>query len=487
MKKAITLLLSLILLIAFSALLTACDGGTGPQGANGADGADGVSIIKTEVIDGYLWITYSNAPETPVNVGKVSSDAALHDGSEGLEFYPLSDGTYAVGMGNAIYLEEIVFPSTYNGKPVTRIVSSQSVFAVPNDYRTEIKKITIPDSIVAIGDYAFEFCVSITEIEIPNTVTQIGEKCFYGCSQLKNIVLPNGITEIPAYAFGNCENLETISFSSNLEKIGGYAFASCSKLTSISFGSQMKYIGEGAFGGCHALSKVSVDSLGTWLQIEFETGTMFIYSDSHSNPLFYAHDLYINNEKLTELIIPSGTTKINANAFSGCSIQSVTIPASITTVGDYAFYACENLSAVKISDLSAWCKLSFAFYNDYNATYVSNPLYYAHNLYLNNQLITQLVIPDDVTKINEFVFAGANFTSVVMSNNVDEICRGAFYVCDNLDRVYFEGNGMEWSSITKGNANVKLTGATLYTYSAESPTTGGNYWCYDNGIIKIWN
>ena len=74
-----------------------------------------------------------------------------------------------------------------------------------------------------------------------------------------------------------------------------------------------------------------------------------------------------------------------------------------------------------------------------------------------------------------------------MSNNVGEICRGAFYVCDSLDRVYFEGNGMEWSSIIKGNANVKLTGATLYTYSAESPTTGGNYWCYDNGIIKIWN
>ena len=56
MKKAITLLLSLILLIAFSALLTACEGGTGPQGANDADG---VSIIKTEIIDGYLWITYS--------------------------------------------------------------------------------------------------------------------------------------------------------------------------------------------------------------------------------------------------------------------------------------------------------------------------------------------------------------------------------------------------------------------------------------------
>ncbi len=491
MKKLSFLILT-ILILTLTLMLTACNGTPGPQGEKGDQGiqgeagTDGNSIIKTEIIDGCLWITYSNDPDNPVNVGSVSSNASLHTGSEGLEFYPLSDGTYAVSIGNAIYLKDIIFPSTYNGKAVTRIVSSQSVFAIPNDYRTEIENVTIPDSIVAIDDFAFEFCVSITEINIPNSVKSIGEKCFYGCTSLKNITLPESVTEIPSYAFSNCEALESVSLSNNTTSIGAYAFSSCSSLASISFGNKMTTVGGGAFGGCHDLTRVNVDSLATWLNIEFETGNMFMLSDSHSNPLYYAHNLYIDGEKLTDLVLPEGTAQINAHAFSGCSIQSVTVPESLVSVGDFAFYACENLTAVRISDLAAWCNLSFPMSSNMGATYVSNPLYYAHNLYLNNQLITQLVIPETITKINEFAFSGANITSVVIHDEVDEICRGAFYVCDNLEAVYYEGNGMGWSSITKGNANAALTNAPLYVYSATTPTTGGNYWYYDNGVIKIW-
>ena len=134
-------------------------GPQGEQGEQGAQGETGRGIAKVEVIDGYLWVTYTDS-ETPVNVGKVVADDSEDEsqGTEGLAYYPLPDGTYAVGQGNTIYAEEIVIPSTYKGKPVTAIVENglKELSRDPEHFiHPKMKKITIPDSITSIGDGAF--------------------------------------------------------------------------------------------------------------------------------------------------------------------------------------------------------------------------------------------------------------------------------------------------------------------------------------------
>ena len=138
MKKLIAICLVIVFALG---VLVSCEmqgelGIQGVQGEKGKDGVDGVDgekgeagrgILKTEVIDGYLWITYTDDPETPVNAGKVTSDAIndpAEQGTDGLDFYPLPDGTYAVSAGKSIYLEEIVIPATYKGKPVSTIKNS---------------------------------------------------------------------------------------------------------------------------------------------------------------------------------------------------------------------------------------------------------------------------------------------------------------------------------------------------------------------------
>ena len=170
----------------------------GSDGANGAAGANGRGIEKMEIIDGYLYVTYTDST-TPVNIGKVGTESAGGDApvsepyTEGLEFYPMNGGTtYGVCIGKAIYMEHIVIPSTYNGKPVTVIL--EKGFTNSSGSNTYLKSIVIPSSIVEIGASAFEYCTEIENLVIPASVVTIGNYAFVG---VKSVTFEISKSEIP--------------------------------------------------------------------------------------------------------------------------------------------------------------------------------------------------------------------------------------------------------------------------------------------------
>ena len=133
---------------------------------------------------------------------------------------------------------------------------------------------------------------------------------------------------------------------------------------------------------------------------------------------------------LASVTIPEGVTSIGFEAFSGCSrLASVTIPEGVTYIGDSAFDSCSRLTSVNISDLSAWCRIDFGGYE-------SNPLYYGHNLYLNGALVTDLVIPEDISEIKSYAFSGGScITSVTIPNSVTTIGSSAFGDCESIEKV----------------------------------------------------
>ena len=150
----------------------------------------------------------------------------------------------------------------------------------------------------------------------------------------------------------------------------------------------------------------------------------------------------LKDSALTEIVIPSSfngkpVTGIAENAFKDLNgITSVTIPATIETVGKNAFARCEGLEKVNVSDMGAWCEVSFA-------TPASNPLYFAQNLYLDNALVTELKVPDAATKIGDFAFYGyENLVSVDTGNGVKAIGERAFFGCPALESVTV-GGGVE--------------------------------------------
>ncbi len=133
---------------------------------------------------------------------------------------------------------------------------------------------------------------------------------------------------------------------------------------------------------------------------------------------------------ITSVVIEYGVTSVGSSVFSGCTgLESITIPNSVTSIGSYAFYGCTGLEGVYITDIAAWCNIKFDSYS-------SNPLYYAHNLYLNNQLVTDLEIPDSVTSIGDFAFEYCTgLTSVTIPDSVTSIGVDAFYDCTGLASV----------------------------------------------------
>ena len=173
-------------------------------------------------------------------------------------------------------------------------------------------------------------------------------------------------------------------------------------------------IGESAFEDCGNLQTVVIDS-GVTVIDEFA---------------------FEGCKVLTSVTMPNGIVKIGRSAFSGCeSMTSVSIPASVTTICTDAFYNKNgNLNAVYITDLSAWCKIVFEELDWVSVK--ANPLVYAHNLYLNGELVTDLVIPDDITEIKDETFAYCNsLTSVSIHDNVSTIAKAAFFRCPNIDSI----------------------------------------------------
>jgi len=109
---------------------------------------------------------------------------------------------------------------------------------------------TIPNSITAIGSWAFFLCDGLTSINIPNSVTGIEQSAFWGCKNLVSINIPNSVTEIEEQTFSHCEALTSITIPNSVTTIGDQAFYECIGLTSITIGSKVKSIGFLAFTDC---------------------------------------------------------------------------------------------------------------------------------------------------------------------------------------------------------------------------------------------
>ncbi len=273
------------------------------------------------------------------------------------------------------------------------------------------------------------------------TVTSIGNEAFQWCSGLTSIVIGNSVTSIGGSAFYYCTGLTTVTIPNSVTSIGSHAFQ-YTKLTSVTIPSSVTSIDMWAFSGCTSLTSIIVDKNNTVYDSREDCNAII---STATNTLMIG---------CQSTIIPNSVTSIGDWAFSSCTVlTSIDIPNSITTIGHAAFYNCNGLTSivignsvtsiggsafeiengsmtrVDISDITAWCNIEFE-------DWCANPLNSGGSLYLNGYELTELIIPDSVTKINDYAFCScSSLTSVTIPNSVTSIGESAFRDCSGLTSI----------------------------------------------------
>ena len=222
--------------------------------------------------------------------------------------------------------------------------------------------------------------------------------------------------------------------------IGGGAFYSYKKLTELSIAYGIKQIGKKAFGGCTSLERITIPRSVEKVEAGAFSGCYNVrYADI---PTIAIKE--IQTEKLEKLILNSGTS-IDSHAFKdSVCLKELVIAPSVKTIECLSYSKCTALEKIYIDDMAAWCSVSgmgkFEFFRMGSHLFWSdtefeseNPLSYAHNLYLNEKLVTDLTIPDGVTEINDFVFCDCtSITSVSFPKGLTTIGAASFAGCTNL-------------------------------------------------------
>ena len=313
------------------------------------------------------------------------------------------------GEINSVLGLESILVDANNTKYDSRNDCNAVIETATNTLVAGCKNSVIPDNVVAIGKSAFWKCSGLTTITIPNSVTSIGQSAFSGCSGLTSITIPNSVTSIGNGAFYRCSGLTSVTIPNSVTSIGSDAFSGCSGLTSVTIPNSVTSIGEYAFSGCKGLTSITIPNSVTSIGDHAFNGC----------------------SGLTSVTIGNGVTSIGSRTFYNCSsLTSVAIGSGVTSIGSDAFYGCSGLQKVIVPDIAAWCGINFGVYE-------SNPLYYAHHIYSDeNTEIKDLVIPNSMTSIGSWAFSYCSgLTSVTIPNSVTSVGNYAFYNCSGLTSI----------------------------------------------------
>lgn len=230
----------------------------------------------------------------------------------------------------------------YNIKDGTKVICDNAFHEC-----ISLLKIYIPSSVMSIGDFAFRECKSLEEVSIPSSVTTIGIGAFSVCPSMQEISIPPNITIINNLTFIGCSSLKKLSIPSSVTTIGDYAFYGCTSLKNIVLPIKLNTIGINSFVGC----KISSNSPN------FIVIDDVLYNANRSIIISYLSEQ-------TEFSIPLSVTTIGNSAFWGCSsLRKIYIPYSVTTINDSAFQGCSSLEEISIpssvtsigDDPFRWC------------------------------------------------------------------------------------------------------------------------------------
>ncbi|MCL2813959.1 MAG: leucine-rich repeat protein [Oscillospiraceae bacterium] len=335
----------------------------------------GCGFFIITAVEGSHAYTYALNNDLPV----VTNPPVIYEVPGGALYFNADTGEI-IGASGRLTVVEI--PSEINGTAVKSIGSR----AFADSYYT-LTSVSMPDSILSVGNRAFENCYGLSDVKLSENITSISDYAFYCCSSLESIVIPESVTAIGAYAFNYCTSLTKIIIPESVTSIGERAFEDCYYLVHVKLPENITFISDYAFYGCVRLASITipegVKSIGS-----------YAFADCY---------------RLTEISMPESVTSIGNSAFRWCeSITSVVIPDNVTSIGTYAFAYCDSLTSVVIpGGVRSIGTYAFAYCaNLTEVTVLDGVTAVVANLFFNCGNLTEISVPASVTSIASSAFSG---------------------------------------------------------------------------------
>lgn len=344
-----------------------------------------------------------------------------------------------VPVGNNYYIiskwkkegVDIVIPSEIEGKIIVGLLTQ----AFEN--HKDMNSITLPASIKAVAENTFNGCNSLTKVNFIGTVSEwceieLGDnpvaksKLLYINDQLlTEVIIPEDVQVIKPGTFAYCNGITKVEIPNTVTTIGARAFANCKNLESVTIGDAVNNIGNEAFYNCTKLKNIVIPAL----DLEVEGNDIFKNCPIEKASLHKDSFELISKENLKEITI-LGEGLLEYTLFNGCTkLKKLTITNGITDVKYMGFFENLKLTCVEyLGTIEEWCEIKF----DHQANFALH----AEELYIDGEIVTELVLPESVTTINARAFNGfTSLTRVVLPSTIKNIGDSAFEGCVNLTEI----------------------------------------------------
>lgn len=306
---------------------------------------------------------------------------------------------------------EIIGDGAFSNIAANTIVVPGSVESIGMDAfcATPVASITLEEGVGNIGERAFAESFNLTEINIPGSVKTVGVAAFVGCPNLGSVVIGSGVETIGEYAFSGSEALWNLDLGDTVTTIDPYAFEACNALSAVTIPGSVTSIGSGAFTGCDMLNSVTIsDNNGLVIGVgAFQYCENLAYVTVGAGTREICEAAFADNSNTVYVSLGEGIETIGPWAFSGCSIQELTLPSTLVTLGQGAFKA-----------------------NDFQG----------------------VAIPAGVTVIEADTFGDCDrFYWIWFQDSISIIRDDAFYNNPVFTQVYYSGPAEAWYNVSKGN------------------------------------
>ena len=251
-------------------------------------------------------------------------------------------------------LEKIEWRAFEECKQLKEIIIPQSVKLIDGEAFQEcpaLEKVTFLGGDIHFGGGVFDGCTRIKSVYAQSiedwlsmnfenrgaNPLEFGAKLYLGGEFVTEIEIPKGAKVIGAYQFLGYSYLESVKLPDGVEEISNSAFENCKKIKEIALPSNLMLIGNAAFNGCPSLENLYIPSLDFYLNL-----------DGYGSIMSNVKNLYIDGERVSEIIFPEGIERINDFAFCNWSfLESIYIPSTVENIGYGGLAGCNSLSEIR--------------------------------------------------------------------------------------------------------------------------------------------